>query len=222
MLVKGVLVSGDVSRCPADSQPVAVQRTLRQAWSACLTTRLEKAHCWKHGQDLLIRYTGVSGFAIDPADEGRGTDLGAVMLDEILPHKDGCSHEITCWDGTLTVVCRDLQATWTETICSSQPYTQQVLETVERLVPKAPARPQGGNPRQHGDLKTLTAVTSVATYSRTWQQLPTAAFGPPRATNLAGSSSVRRPGCGPNFTVCRSTGSAPEASWTDRAARSTR
>ncbi|MFJ5877427.1 hypothetical protein ACIQD1_22250 [Streptomyces sp. NPDC093088] len=78
-------------------------------------------HCWKHDQDLLIRYTGVSGFVIDPADEGRGTGLGAVMLDEILPHKDGCSHEIACWDGTLTVVCRDLQATWTETICSSQP-----------------------------------------------------------------------------------------------------
>ncbi|MGJ7414860.1 hypothetical protein AB9128_03220 [Streptomyces cinereoruber] len=77
-------------------------------------------NCWKHDQDLLIRYVGVSGFAIDPVDEDRGTDLGAVILDEILPHRDGCSHEIACWDGTLTLVCRDLQATWTETVCSSK------------------------------------------------------------------------------------------------------
>lgn len=75
---------------------------------------------WKHDQDLLIRYVGVSGFVIDPVDEGRGTDLGAVILDEILPHRDGCSHEIACWDGTFTLVCRDLQATWTETVCSSR------------------------------------------------------------------------------------------------------
>ncbi|MDI3403169.1 hypothetical protein [Streptomyces cavernicola] len=77
-------------------------------------------NCWKHDQDLLICYVGVSGFRIDPVDEDRGTDLGAVILDEILPHRDGCSHEIACWDGTLTVVCRDLQATWTETTCSSK------------------------------------------------------------------------------------------------------
>ncbi|MFF7852148.1 hypothetical protein ACFZDF_31855 [Streptomyces sp. NPDC007910] len=77
-------------------------------------------NCWKHDQDLLIRYVGVSGFVIDPVDEDRGTDLGAVILDEILPHRNGCSHEIACWDGTLTLACRDLQATWTETICSSK------------------------------------------------------------------------------------------------------
>ncbi|MFE2813421.1 hypothetical protein ACFXGG_23675 [Streptomyces nigra] len=77
-------------------------------------------NCWKHDQDLLIRYAGVSSFIIDPADEDRGTDLGAVILDEILPYRDGCSHEIACWDGTLTVVCRDLQAIWTETVCSSK------------------------------------------------------------------------------------------------------
>ncbi|MER6022155.1 hypothetical protein [Streptomyces anulatus] len=77
-------------------------------------------NCWKHDQDLLIRYVGVSGFLIDPVDEDRGTDLGTVILDEILPHRDGCSHEIACWDGTLTIVCRDLRATWTETVCSSE------------------------------------------------------------------------------------------------------
>lgn len=77
-------------------------------------------NCWKHDQDLVIRYTGVSSFVIGPDDEDRGVDLGAVILDEILPHRNGCSHEIACWDGTLTLVCRDLQATWTETICSSK------------------------------------------------------------------------------------------------------
>ncbi|WP_101253856.1 hypothetical protein [Streptomyces barkulensis] len=77
-------------------------------------------NCWKHDHDLVIRYAGVSRFVIDPADEGRGTDLGTVILDEILPHGDGCSHEIACWDGTLTIVCRDLQATWTEADCSNK------------------------------------------------------------------------------------------------------
>jgi hypothetical protein len=46
-------------------------------------------------------------------------DLGTVILDEILPHGDGCSHEIACWEGTLTIFCRDLQVVWTETVCSS-------------------------------------------------------------------------------------------------------
>ncbi|MFF8986625.1 hypothetical protein ACF08E_25035 [Streptomyces globisporus] len=74
--------------------------------------------CWKHDEDLLIRYAGVSGFVIDPADEDLGTDLGAVVLDEILPHGAGCSHEIACREGTLTIFCRDLQAVWTKTACS--------------------------------------------------------------------------------------------------------
>ncbi|GAA5023990.1 response regulator transcription factor [Streptomyces siamensis] len=77
-------------------------------------------NCWKHDQDLVIHYTGVSRFAVDPVDAA-ATDLGTVILDEILPHRDGCNHEIACWDGTLTIVCRDLQATWTETDCSSKP-----------------------------------------------------------------------------------------------------
>ncbi|WP_435610961.1 hypothetical protein [Streptomyces sp. C10-9-1] len=77
-------------------------------------------NCWKHDQDLLIRYAGVSDVIIDPVGEDRGADLGTVILDEILPHRDGCSHEIACWDGTLTVVCRDFQAIWTETTCSSK------------------------------------------------------------------------------------------------------
>lgn len=78
-------------------------------------------NCWKHEQDLLIRYTGVPGFTADPVGAHRGTGFGAVILDEILPHEDGCSHEIACWDGTLTLVCRDLRATWTATVCTGEP-----------------------------------------------------------------------------------------------------
>ncbi|WP_261993194.1 hypothetical protein [Streptomyces sp. adm13(2018)] len=77
-------------------------------------------NCWKHDQDLLIRYTGVSGFVVVPEDENRVTELGTVLLDEVLPHPDGCSHEIACWEGTLTVVCVDLRASWTAATCSSR------------------------------------------------------------------------------------------------------
>lgn len=75
-------------------------------------------NCCNHDHDLLIRYAGVTSFVIDRADEHLGTDLGTVILDEILPHRDGCSHEIACREGVLTMVCHDLQATWTETVCS--------------------------------------------------------------------------------------------------------
>ncbi|WP_458246939.1 hypothetical protein [Streptomyces sp. MAI_2237] len=83
---------------------------------------LEFQHnCWKHDRDLLLRYTGVSRFAAGPVDADAGRDFGVVILDEILPHRDGCGHEIACREGTLIVVCRDLQAIWTEIVCSSAP-----------------------------------------------------------------------------------------------------
>ncbi|WP_225804915.1 hypothetical protein [Streptomyces sp. NK15101] len=94
-------------------------RTVRGAGGEEMEVEFQHS-CWKHDQDLLIRYVGVSGFVIDPVEEGRETDLGAVILDEILPHGDGCSHEIACWDGTLTIVCRDFQAAWTDAACSSK------------------------------------------------------------------------------------------------------
>lgn len=93
-------------------------RAVRGAGGAEMEVEFQH-NCWKHDQDLLIRYTGVSSFVIDPVDENRGTDLGTVILDETLPHRDGCSHEIACWDGTLTIVCRDFRATWTEALCST-------------------------------------------------------------------------------------------------------
>ncbi|MFF7296569.1 hypothetical protein [Streptomyces sp. NPDC008265] len=36
----------------------------------------------------------------------------------VLPAENGCTHEIAFWDGTLTIVCRDLWA-WTAATCSS-------------------------------------------------------------------------------------------------------
>ncbi|GCD34949.1 hypothetical protein OEIGOIKO_02689 [Streptomyces chrestomyceticus JCM 4735] len=82
-------------------------------------------NCWKHDEDLVIRYSGVTGFQAGSTEGDDGGDcrddwegLGTVILDEILPHRDGCSHEIVFWDGSLTVVCRDLVATWTEADCS--------------------------------------------------------------------------------------------------------
>ncbi|MEU2791185.1 hypothetical protein [Streptomyces sp. NPDC007100] len=88
-------------------------------------------NCWKHDEDLVIHYTGVSSFdagsseGTEDAENTEGTeddgwaDLGTVILDEILPHQNGCSHEIAFWNGSLTVVCRDLTATWTKADCPS-------------------------------------------------------------------------------------------------------
>ncbi|MCX4704433.1 hypothetical protein [Streptomyces sp. NBC_01373] len=80
-------------------------------------------NCWKHDADLVIHYTGVSDVSVrTPEAEVEAddwTNLGAVILDEILPHKNGCSHELACRNGTLTVICHDLLATWTGVDCST-------------------------------------------------------------------------------------------------------
>ncbi|MFK8844562.1 hypothetical protein [Streptomyces sp. Ac-502] len=78
-------------------------------------------NCWKHNADLVIRYTGVSGFETTTPVAGRWADLGTLILDEILPHANGCSHELAFWDGTLTVICRDLVAAWVEADCRTGP-----------------------------------------------------------------------------------------------------
>ncbi|WP_234314176.1 MULTISPECIES: IS5 family transposase [unclassified Streptomyces] len=52
----------------------------------------------------------------------------------------------------------------------------------QRVVPEAPSRPQGGGRRRHGDREVLAAIVFVATSGCTWQQLPTASFGPSGAT----------------------------------------
>jgi transposase len=55
-------------------------------------------------------------------------------------------------------------------------------ELFQRVVPEAPSRPQGGGRRRHGDREVLAAIVFVATSGCTWQQLPSASFGPSGAT----------------------------------------
>ncbi|QXE38784.1 transposase [Streptomyces sp. GMY02] len=54
----------------------------------------------------------------------------------------------------------------------------ELWELFQRVVPKAPSRPQGGGRRRHGDREALAAIVFVASSGCTWQQLPTASFGP--------------------------------------------
>lgn len=82
---------------------------------------LRFAHnCWKHEEDLTIRYRGLRRVHADV----EVTDLPgkfAVVLDEILPHPDGCRHEIAFRGGTMVVVARDLTAVWNEADCPDKP-----------------------------------------------------------------------------------------------------
>jgi hypothetical protein len=78
-------------------------------------------NCWKHDGDLVIHYTGVSSFTARTPEADHWTHLGTVILDEILPRENGCSHEFAFWNGTLAVICRDLMATWTKIDCSTEP-----------------------------------------------------------------------------------------------------
>ncbi|MFF7183393.1 IS5 family transposase [Streptomyces sp. NPDC008121] len=59
---------------------------------------------------------------------------------------------------------------------------EELWELFQRVVPEAPSRPQGGGRRRHGDREVLAAIVFVATSGCTWQQLPSASFGPSGAT----------------------------------------
>jgi hypothetical protein len=105
-------------RCVKDLKPDTLLRgkTSGEDW-----LQLGFRHnCWKHDDDLTIRYTGVTSLSLDPA-RADWTSFSAVTLDEILPHKHGCSHQIGFLSGSLTVVSQDLIATWTEADCSDKP-----------------------------------------------------------------------------------------------------
>ena len=73
-------------------------------------------NCWKHDDDLTIRYDGVSHLTQNPS--GDVAQLEDVMLDEILPDEHGCRHEIACISGSLVIICEDLSATWTASHCN--------------------------------------------------------------------------------------------------------
>ncbi|WP_405659897.1 hypothetical protein [Streptomyces sp. NBC_00079] len=75
-------------------------------------------NCFKHDQDLLVRYEGVSRFQVDVLDVCDVSGPGDVILDEVLPHEDGCTHEIACRPGTLLVACRDLAVEWVDAECA--------------------------------------------------------------------------------------------------------
>ncbi|MFE5804786.1 hypothetical protein [Streptomyces sp. NPDC056491] len=77
-------------------------------------------NCWKHDEDLIIRYTGVSACDVDAPAGPAWTNLDTVILDEILPHPRGCTHEIAFRPGTLTMTCRDLTPTWVDTPCQDK------------------------------------------------------------------------------------------------------
>ena len=58
----------------------------------------------------------------------------------------------------------------------------ELWQLFQRVVPEPPSRPQGGGRRRHGDREVLAAIVFVATSGCTWQQLPSASFGPSGAT----------------------------------------
>ncbi|MEU5850787.1 hypothetical protein [Saccharopolyspora shandongensis] len=69
------------------------------------------ANEWKHGSGLVIRYAQVSDLRL-AAPGASINDLGSVLLDEILPAKHGCRHEIVFIGGTLAISCADFDARW--------------------------------------------------------------------------------------------------------------
>jgi hypothetical protein len=82
-------------------------------------------NCWKHEEDLVITYTAVTSFALMAESNMLPANrLGEVILDEVLPHSDGCSHEIACHCGGITIVCRDFTATWVAADCPDKPKTE--------------------------------------------------------------------------------------------------
>ena len=78
--------------------------------------------CWKHEDDLVVRYQGVRELtAAFSYGSSNWTSDRQVILDEILPHDHGRSHEIACQSGSVRVVCRGLTATWIPALCPGKP-----------------------------------------------------------------------------------------------------
>ncbi|MES4886944.1 hypothetical protein [Streptomyces sp. NPDC096012] len=99
-------------RCVRDLVPAEVSHGAGDA----LEIRF-RHDCARHDEDLVVRYSGVSRFQTDVLDACDPASLGAVLLDEILPHPVGCTHELACRPGTLVVACRDLAAQWVPAAC---------------------------------------------------------------------------------------------------------
>jgi hypothetical protein len=68
---------------------------------------------WKHDEGLVINYTKARKLDIVVSNGGSGFhELGEVLLDEILPLQDGCSHQIALTGGEIYVECVDLHDSW--------------------------------------------------------------------------------------------------------------
>lgn len=75
-------------------------------------------NCWRHEEDLIIRYHDIRTVTFNPPrDDLDVSDLHEVLLDEILPHDHGCTHEISCLGGSLVISCADLVASWVYADC---------------------------------------------------------------------------------------------------------
>ncbi|MFH0517386.1 hypothetical protein ACHBTE_09420 [Streptomyces sp. M41] len=110
-------------RCVKDLRPHEVRRIGDDRIELHL-----RHNCWKHDEDLVVRYAGVSRFQVAGVDAVGGAGAvdvcdvqacGEVILDEVLAHPQGCSHEIACRQGTLLVVGRDLVAEWVTADCAN-------------------------------------------------------------------------------------------------------
>ncbi|GAB2648979.1 hypothetical protein [Kribbella swartbergensis] len=78
---------------------------------------------FKHDGALTIDYSNVIEFSVNVSSEPRRRDgwpetrrLGEVQLDEILPDKHGCSHEVQMTGGSLFVLAADLNAQWSDEV----------------------------------------------------------------------------------------------------------
>lgn len=70
---------------------------------------------WKHDENLIVEYTGVTRLHVESGEPGETTGpgvIGQVMLDEVLPAPEGCRHEIAGHHGSVVIVCADLTASW--------------------------------------------------------------------------------------------------------------
>lgn len=98
----------------------------------------------------------------------------------------------------------------------------KLWELFQRVVPEAPSRPQGGGRRRYGDREVLAAIAFVATSGCTWQQVPSASFGPSGAMAHRRFTEWSKARVWPSSTAWSSTSWAHAASWTGPVARSTR
>ncbi|MFD5795480.1 hypothetical protein ACFWIO_18460 [Streptomyces diastatochromogenes] len=99
-------------RCVKDLRPERVRRT----GDGNLEIRF-RHNCFKHDEDLLVRYTGVSRFQSDVLGVCDPASLGDGCRAESVPHPGGGTHALACRPGTLVVACRDLEAEWIPADC---------------------------------------------------------------------------------------------------------